>query len=257
MTQYKRHQNAKRILSGIISNPEKYLIIHYSCESFVDKQDGRTPRITTIAVRDFNSCQTKTFSIHEIAEQKSVPINKIEEDYNSLERKMLDQYFDFVAKHEHSIWIHWNMRDSNYGFYAIENRYSVLGGEPISISNDRKIDLAKLLPNYYGKNYIENPRMEKLADKNNLTKLQFLTGAEEAKAFEDKEYIKLRNSTLRKVELFYEFVLAATDGKLKTNSTWKDKYGVSMQGIYETIKGYWWFNLIVFLLGILGGFLLE
>ena len=59
-----------KIFLDITSNPKNYLIIHYSCESFVDKEDGTTPRITTIAVRYFESNQTKTFSIQEVAEQK-------------------------------------------------------------------------------------------------------------------------------------------------------------------------------------------
>ena len=85
MTQYNRHKKAVRIFRDITSNPEKYLIIHYSCESFIDKEDGRTPRITTIAIRYFESSQTKTFSIHEVAEQKNVAIDKIEENYDLLE----------------------------------------------------------------------------------------------------------------------------------------------------------------------------
>lgn len=59
MTQYNRHKKAVRIFRDITSNPEKYLIIHYSCESFIDKEDGRTPRITTIAIRYFESSQTR------------------------------------------------------------------------------------------------------------------------------------------------------------------------------------------------------
>lgn len=145
MAQYDRHKKAVKIFRDITSNPENYLIIHYSCESFVDKEDGRTPRITTIAVRYFESSQTKTFSIHEVAEQKNVAIDKIEENYDSLELEMLSQYFEFVQKHERYKWIHWNMRDSNYGFYAIENRYRVLGGQPIIIPDDKKIDLARNL----------------------------------------------------------------------------------------------------------------
>jgi len=30
-------------------------------------------------------------------------------------------------------WIHWNMRDVNFGFEAIVNRYKILGGKVIEI----------------------------------------------------------------------------------------------------------------------------
>jgi len=253
MGQYEKHKNAIEIFRKMISTPRNYLLIHYSCESFVDKEDGRTPRITTIAIRYFESSQTKTFSIHEVAEQNHIDMDKIEENYDKLEREMLSHYFEFVQKHEQYFWIHWNMRDSNYGFYAIENRYKVLGGQPAIISDDKKIDLARVLVDCFGRGYIGNPRMEKLVEKNHMTKLGFLTGKEEAEAFENKQYIKLRNSTLRKVDLFYSIITAAAEGKLETNARWKDKYGVSIQGIYEALKERWWFNAIIFFIGLIIG----
>ena len=257
MTQYNKHKKAIKIFHDITTNPRNYLIIHYSCESFVDKEDGRTPRITTIAIRYFESSQTKSFSIHEVAEQNRIAINEIEENYDSLEAKMLEQYFDFVQRHEQYTWIHWNMRDSNYGFYAIENRFKVLGGQPVIISDNKKIDMARLLVDCFGRGYIGNPRMEKLVEKNHMTKLNFLTGTEEAEAFENKQYIRLRNSTLRKVDLFYSILVAVSEGKLKTNATWKEMYGISIQGVYEALKERWWFNFIVFILGLLLGSLIP
>lgn len=117
----------------------------------------------------------------------------------------------------------------------------------------KKIDLTRLLVNCYGRGYIAHPRMEKIADKNNITKIGFLTGKEEASAFENKQYIKLRNSTLRKVDLFYSIINAAAEGTLKTNSKWKEIYGVSIQGIYEALKERWWFNLLIFIIGLIIG----
>src|SRR5687767_2590058 len=38
------------------------LVIHYSCESFYDLKDGRSPRITSIAVRSPRNHQTQSFS---------------------------------------------------------------------------------------------------------------------------------------------------------------------------------------------------
>lgn len=145
------------------------------------------------------------------------------------------------------------MRDSNYGFFAIENRFSVLGGTPVTIHDNKKIDLSRILVDCYGRNYIGHPRLEKLVDKNHMTKKDFLNGAAEAEAFENKRYIKLRTSTLRKIDLFSSILYAAANDTLETNSTWKGKYGVTLQGTYEALKEKWWFNLSVFLFGIFLG----
>lgn len=134
MKQYDRHKKAVKVFQDITASSQRYLLIHYSCESFVDKEDGRTPRITTIAVRYFESGQTKPFSIHEIAEQNNIPFDKIEENYDSLEFSMLNQFFDFVQKHEHYKWIHWNMRDSisQRQAYSSSSGTSQVSADPVS-----------------------------------------------------------------------------------------------------------------------------
>lgn len=70
---YQKHKKAKQILNDIAQKPELYYVIHYSCESFYDIKDGRSPRITSIAIRQLSSGQTTSFSIHKIAEIKGVP----------------------------------------------------------------------------------------------------------------------------------------------------------------------------------------
>lgn len=111
------------------------------------------------------------------------------------------------------------MRDINYGFKAIEHRYKVLGGQPLTIEDTNKIDLARLLIQCYGVNYIEHPRMEKLLLFNNIQAKDYLKGADEAEAFAQKEYIKLHQSTLRKVDVFADLLNRAIQGTLKVS--WK------------------------------------
>lgn len=93
------------------------------------------------------------------------------------------------------------MRDVNYGFQVIEHRYRVLGGEPFEIQEDRKFDLARELITLYGVGYIGHPRFENLVKKNKITNRDFLTGAEEASAFDNRDYVRLHQSTLRKVDI--------------------------------------------------------
>ena len=67
---------------------------------------------------------------------------------------MLDEFFDFIKSRHGFTFVHWNMRDINYGFQAIEHRYRVLGGDPFIIDDARKFDLAGALVAIYGINYI-------------------------------------------------------------------------------------------------------
>jgi hypothetical protein len=72
-------------------------------------------------------------------------------------------------------YLHWNMRDANYGFAAIEHRYRVLGGSPIIIDDDKKTDLARLLIDIYGVGYTGHPRLETLLAQNSIKTLDLLT----------------------------------------------------------------------------------
>ena len=260
MIRYNKYKTAKNTIKAIFNKPESHLIIHYSCEGFYDKNDGRTPRITSIVVRYLHSAQTKSFSIHKIAERQQGinPIENIESRYDEFEKIMLSEYFEFVEKHLNFVWLHWNMCNENYGFYAIENRFRVLGGLPIFVPNDKKIDIARILSDRYGKYYIKNPKMINLIEKNRMSKLDLLTRAEEADAFETKKYIKLHKSTLRKVNSFSNILNASLDGTLITDSKWKDIYGISPQGIFEVCKDSWLFylisNFVMLLLGVLLGY---
>lgn len=242
--QYEKHKSARKIFSDIDKNPSKYLIIHYSCESFYDIKDGHTPRVTSIAVYDYATAQTDSFSIHKMAEKLHVDINDIKSHYDELEKSMLDEFFEYSKEHKTYFWIHWNMRDMNYGFKAIEHRYSVLGGEPYKIPDSNKIDLARQLINCYGVGYAGHPRMEKLLEQNDIKAKDYLNGQQEAEAFANQEYVKLHMSTLRKVDVFANILNRAINNTLKVNSKWTEIYGMSIQGIINFCKDTWWIQLI-------------
>lgn len=248
----RRRKNALKNIYEILKQEKMILVIHYSCESFyedLEKQTSRkeTPRITSIAVRNYGSGQTRSFSIHKIAELNSNNYN-IDNNYDGLEKKMLEEYFDYLEKHKNYHWIHWNMRDINYGFQAIEHRFKVLGGEPISLEDSHKFDLSRALIAIYGTAYISHPRLEQLINKNNITKLNFLTGKEEAEAFNNKDFVKLHQSTLRKADILANVLGRVFDGSLKTNATWKDIYGCYPQFIIEKIVKHWVYSLVCIVL---------
>lgn len=222
-------------MKDIADKPEKYLIIHYSCESFFNLE-GKSPKIASISVRQFNNAQTNNFSIHQYAEILQTEISQ--ETYKQIEEKLLEDFFKFVDKNGGKTWIHWNMRDSSFGFNALEQRFKVLGGTPTVIDNDKKIDLGHLFKLYFGEDYIENPHIETLMNLNKFNPKNFLNGNDEAGAFDIDEYVKLSLSTSSKVNLFSSFITAATNNTLKTNvSRWKMR-GTNLSGLYATITAY-------------------
>jgi len=238
-----RRKAAKR-LSALFSHPEHVLVAHYSCESFYDRTDGRTPRITSIAVRNLASAQTHSFSIHKVAELRHVPLPDISANYDQLEKAMLDEFFEFIKTHQNYTWLHWNMRDINYGFQAIEHRYRVLSGAPLEIPESQKFDLSRELISIYGVRYTGHPRLESLVEKNKITARDFLAGAAEAEAFEKKEFVKLHQSTLRKADILANIAHRAADNSLITNARWHERFGMHPAILIEWLKEHWVYSLL-------------
>ncbi|MCX8074278.1 MAG: hypothetical protein N2749_01665 [Clostridia bacterium] len=251
MKRLKKHKNTIKVLEEIFQNEDKYLIIHYSCESFYKDMGSKSSRITCIAVRFLKTGQTKSFSIHMQAELKGIKLEEIINHYDELEREMLQEFLEFLKKNRKYIWIHLNMRDVHYGFDAILFRYRVLNRgkridyEIYTLEDENKIDLARILIAKYGVNYINHPRFESLIKKNNISNKDFLNGQEEADAFENHEYIKLHRSTLRKVDCIANIIERAHENTLKTNSNWKDLYGFTPYGFLEMFTNKWWVKFII------------
>ena len=183
-----RQRAALNTLDNLFAETANVWVIHYSCESFYDRPEGRSPRITSIALGKLDSAQTISFSIHQIAELQGIAFDQIEAHYNDLEKDMLSTFFDHLAGHKGMKYLHWHMRDVNYGFQAIEHRFAILGGEPHVVEDSRKFDLPRLLSDIYGVSYIGHPRMSMLLNKNHISARDFLTGAHEASAFEEREF---------------------------------------------------------------------
>lgn len=249
----KRRREVENELEKILERPAEALVVHYSCESFYDREDGRTPRVTSIAVRNFGSGQTESFSIHKLAEQRGLPLEDIPDNYDDLEQEMLGQFFTFMNQNQGLLWVHWNMRDINFGFAALEHRFKVLGGNPFVLTEGKKFDLARALIALYGRNYTGHPRLTTLIDRNDIAHRDFLSGKEEADAFEAQEYIKLHQSTLRKVDILANILGRAAEGSLKTKSKWYRRYGFHPVVIVELIREHWIFGAltIIALIGAL------
>lgn len=250
--QFERHGRARESLKTLFAKPDRVSVIHYSCESFYDLPDGRSPRITSIAVRKLDNAQTESFSIHQVAEIRGGGLKApdIEPHYNAYEKIMLDEFFAYLRNNGERVFVHWNMRDKNFGFRAIEHRYRVLGGEPYVVPDDRKLDLSRVLVDLYGIAYIGHPRLETLLKKNDIAALDFMTGKQEAEAFEQGKYVDLHRSTLRKVDVFCNLMQRALDKTLKTNSTWRERHGLSLQTLLYLAKKHWIYTGLIVLGGV-------
>ncbi len=248
-------KQAKEQIEEIVLHKEKYVIVCYTCENESEKKFNKTPRITCINVRRLDSKQAVSFSISQ--ELEFLNYSKItNENFDKAEKSMLEKFY-FYASHQcaDKKWLHWRMYDAEYGFAALENRCKMLGGVPHIISDQDKIDICGLFKKRYGERFVkEKWRIKYLAEKNHIETAGFLGINEEAKAFKQKDYVRLMESPTRKTSIFLIFLDLAAQGKLKTDSSWSEIHGLTVQGLYDFLKEKWWFNLIVFVFGIaLGG----
>ena len=247
-----RQRVAQKALDGLFAEAANVWVLHYSCESFYDRSEGRSPRITSIALSKLDSAQTVSFSIHQIAERQDIPFDRIEEHYNQLEEEMLKAFFGHLAGHKGMKYVHWHMRDVNYGFQAIEHRFEVLGGESHVVDDRVKFDLARILSDIYGVSYIGHPRMSALLEKNCISARHFLTGAAEAKAFEQREFAALHQSTLKKVDVIADFARRAHDRTLKTNTTWWEMRGGKIRTVVNWVLEHKAWSFMGVVVGIVG-----
>ena len=217
----KLQRAAREKLKVLFQEPSTVSAIHYSCESFQDRKEGKSPRITSIAIAELASQQAVSFSIHKLAERRQLPFLSIEDHYDELELQMLQEFYSYLRQHQQSKFLHWNMRDDNYGFQAIEHRYRVLTDdeEPIHrVPEGQRFDLAILFKDIYGPTYAPDPRMQRLLEINSAVPRGFLPGQDEAVAFEKKEYHRLHQSSLAKVHAITTVAQLAYNGQLKTGT---------------------------------------
>jgi hypothetical protein len=243
-------------LNKIYSAKDKSLIIHYSCESFVTNH-GKTPRVTSICVRFLESAQTISFSIHLQAQFEKMDFNNLSDpDYDKLEKKVLNDFYEFAENHKKYNWIHWNMRNSNFGFEAISNRYKILDGKPFIIDEDRRYDFPRILSKIYTHKYEEDfpdGRLLNLANRNSIDTRDALKGKDEALAFDNKQYLELHKSTLRKLDIIDYIIDRTYKNELIVVSKRKDIYGYTIPGIIEIVKNNWillgiW-TILIYILG--------
>lgn len=215
-----RQRQARRTLSRLLQRPETVWVLHYACQSFAPGKGIKSPRITALVARNLGTGHTETFSLHAEAELMGLNPIGVLARLDSLERTMLDKYFAFLRINFRMSFLHWKMRSATYGFQAIEHRYAVLGGTPVQIAEQSRFDLAWLLEEIYGPDYVTAPHFETLARINNIPLGGYLPGAAEADAFVRSDYLAVQRSNSAKVGLLFDIAHRAESRTLKTETSW-------------------------------------
>jgi hypothetical protein len=213
--------DSTEFLDLVRRRPEHVFLIHYSSESLFDdpNADRLSPRITSIAVMHLSSRQTIRFSTHTVAEDLKIPRGQITQEFDRVEARLLERFYEFIRDRREKHWVHWNMKNIVYGFEHIEQRYRTLTQkEPPAIPVEVRISLNDILRDRYGSDYAGNPKMLSLVLLNGERDQRFMIGKEEAEAFKNHEFIRMHNSTICKVEFFGHVVQLMRKGKLIVSS---------------------------------------
>lgn len=249
------YKAAKETLKKYMTNKKDYAFIHYACQSFYEAQQDISPRIAAICVMYANSKQVHLFSLASLAERKNVDLTCCDEkELDVLEKELIQDFYTFMKGQKNiRFWLHWNMRDQNYGFEAIAQRYCRLAQRkkaPIQMDNDKLINMSSLLHQRYGENFADHPRLISLLNVNNIHPKNLLDGAQEAEAFKGKAYLVIDRSVQAKVQSFAEVMDRAGNQELITKGKiLRDIYGVSPAGIFTYLRENIVFGAIATLIG--------
>lgn len=224
--------NSSDFIKEVRRHPENFYVIHYSCQSLYDDNEGLSPRITSIAITHYATEQTVSFSTHSTSEELRITREAIRDRFDEVERELLRGFYAFVRERRDKFWVHWNMRNLTYGFEHLEHRYRVLSGTdaPV-IPVERRINLNDVLVDRYGSEYAADPKLKSLMELNGGIHRHFLSGEEEVQAFKNNEFIRMHNSTLCKIGFLHSVIRKLLSGKLHTASR---GFGVALDRIFES-----------------------
>jgi hypothetical protein len=217
-----RRTAAREEIARAMASRIHAFVVHYACEGF-EKPDRR---VTAIAARNLGSGATQSFEMSTMLRRVGIdPVKATPLELDKAEREMFKAFYGFVSRHLSSThWLHWNMRDSTFGFAALENRYRQLGGKPILIPEAFRVDLAARMIDIYGDNYAaRDNRLRSLADRNHLVTKHLLDGAEQAAALQQGDFEVVDRSLHNRLDLMYAVATKANDNTLKTEATFADR----------------------------------
>jgi hypothetical protein len=228
-----KQRAARARLQELFAHPKSVFLVHYACESFDQAAPQGSPRIIAIALRNLDSGQTLSFSVHEELELTACPPALARTRMDQLEYRLLATFYRFLASNKTARFAHWSMSNAKFGFEAIAHRYAVHGGDRNRVPHIDMIDLAQMLGDIYGHGNLPKPHFDKLAELNNISRHGFLVGAAEPAAFSAGNYRAVRDSVLAKVSIMAQIAELANDRALKTNANW---YVMNVGRVREAVE---------------------
>jgi hypothetical protein len=214
-----RQKAARETLRTLFAFPATVYAVHYACQSLKAQGPLASARVGAIAVRQLSTGQVTPFSIADVAERNRLELHEITPNLDLIERRVLEGFFEFVRMNRQVRFIHWNMRDNQFGFGALEHRLLVLGGAPETVLESNRFDLARLMEDLYGADYATGRgKLEAIADLNGMISSNYRNGATEATAMEAGDFRDVANSTQAKVRIIADVALGAHERTLKTEA---------------------------------------
>lgn len=241
----KAYKEANTFLKNYSEKKDDYIIIHFARQNHFDQRLPKGSRVIAIALYYPASDKTSVYSLQLSAEKRNkdfVNCNCHEQD--EIEKSMLDEFFQEVENNKGKIWLHWNMKNDNFGFQFLEKRLEFLGGilnTEMKVEDDKKKNISTLFKQKYGPQYISSinevkGKMYALFEKNSIYDQDLLTGYEEVKEFENGDLIKVELSVISKVKSFEKLIDYAINNELITDcKRWRDIYGLSPSGIAQYV----------------------
>jgi hypothetical protein len=210
---YKRRQQAIENLKKVVEDPSKVLFIHYTqSRTYDDDYGGISPIITSIVVKSMDDQVCKHFALQFEADKAGIPKDEIQDSYRELEYRILKAFNDFVRRNTMCIWIHWDMKDINFGFEAIKHRFEkIFEGldDYCEIPSNQKRNLRQVLEGMYGERFADGPDHFKdilICNSSNIEDPGYLTRDAESKEFESKNF----DSVIKSVDVKVDFLRRAT-----------------------------------------------
>jgi hypothetical protein len=255
MGAYRERNIAVDNLKKLTEDPSKVLFIHYTVSKTYDDDYGQiSPIITCIVVKSLDNHVDKQFAIHFEADKAGIPIEDIQDSYRELELRILKAFNEFVKRHNHCVWVHWEMKNIHFGFEAIKHRFEKIFGsldDYSEISSANKFNLKTILEGMYGENFVAGPDELKnllLCNNKNLNNTIYLNKEVESSEFETKHFDAVNNSVDFKVDFIRKASKKLVKRKLKVTS--RNNYAIFIESLGHPL-----FNLFAFIVGTLLGIL--
>lgn len=185
-------------------------VVHYACGSF----DEIDRPVTSIAITGIQGTRdARDFSIVDFLDLQPSDADITRERFLNAEKKLISAFIDYLKSKKNSaplVLLHWNMRDTLYGFPAIENRCEIHNIDYDPLSDVRKIDIPQQLIESLGLYYTSRSgRMRALIELNNLGDPLIRYGKDEAVSIEGatkSALLTVKRSVLLKVNKFADLV---------------------------------------------------